>query len=281
MREFLELRVEEEFAPLVFTDSEGERLGDSIRKIVLDSSDPRCRVIEATQARLKSEGSGPLFLGYIFHRKYRPAELQAAALFQLSNKIFEPCGEEHGTIYDETVACPCCGAGSVQVGPLRLPPSRVPKGCDFATTIAGEHVISKRMAEILSRAGVTGAHFTPIRHGRPPGIDAKDWFQLRISGPRAKIVPPTQLGAGPFDRNQIGKCQLQGDTAGLNVLSEVSIQATTRGEADFLETDQYVGVRRGALRPERQILISPKVQRIIMSEGKKGCKIEIAHLTTV
>jgi hypothetical protein len=31
-------------------------------------------------------------------------------------------------------------------------------------------------------------------------------------------------------------------------------------------------------RPERQILVSPKVQQLIESEKLKGCEVEVVHL---
>lgn len=67
------------------------------------------------------------------------------------------------------------------------------------------------------------------------------------------------------------------DLLGLNLLSEVSVRSSTVGEEDLVGSRQFIGVRRGLLRPERIILISPKFQRLIDSEKLNGCEIEVAH----
>jgi hypothetical protein len=76
-----------------------------------------------------------------------------------------------------------------------------------------------------------------------------------------------------------GECRCPlGDLIGLNLLSEVSIRSTSRGDADIICSRQFVGTRRGLLRPERIIFVSPKIRRLIESEKLKGIEIEIAHL---
>jgi hypothetical protein len=89
----------------------------------------------------------------------------------------------------------------------------------------------------------------------------------------------TRVGINPFDDDSKGECRCPlGDLIGLNLLSEVSISATSRGDADIVASRQFIGVRRGLLRPRRVILISPRVRRLIESEKLKGVKIEVAHL---
>jgi hypothetical protein len=67
---------------------------------------------------------------------------------------------------------------------------------------------------------------------------------------------------------------------GLNLLSEVSVHSSTVGAEDIVGSRQFVGVRRGVLRPERIVLISPKVRRVIDTGKLKGCEIEVAHLVS-
>jgi hypothetical protein len=40
---------------------------------------------------------------------------------------------------------------------------------------------------------------------------------------------------------------------------------------------QFIGVRRGVLRSQRLILVSPKVGRLIKSEKIRGCRLEVAY----
>lgn len=189
--------------------------------------------------------------------------------------MFEPAGEERGTKYDESSACPNCGAGAKQVGSLVLDLKRIPKGKDIAKTIAGEVVVSRRVAELFARNGVTGVALGPVRLS----AESKDWFQLIVPASDAEIIAPTRLGIDPFSDDPTGECRCSvGDLIGLNLLSEVTIRATTRGDSDFVSSRQFIGVRRGLLRPERVILISPKVWRLIESERIKDVDVEVAHL---
>jgi len=105
------------------------------------------------------------------------------------------------------------------------------------------------------------------------------WCQLVIVSSSAEITAPTRLGIDPFDEDRGGeyRCTL-GDLLGLNLVSEVSVRSSSIGEGDFVGSREFIGVRRGLLRPERIVLISPKVQRLIDSEKLKGCEIEVAHL---
>jgi len=105
------------------------------------------------------------------------------------------------------------------------------------------------------------------------------WHQFVVTSADAEIVPPTRVGIDPFDEDIKGECRCpRGDLIGLNLLSEVSIRAASRGNADIVSSRQFIGTRRGLLRPRRVILISPKVWRLIESEKLKGVDIEVAHV---
>jgi hypothetical protein len=65
---------------------------------------------------------------------------------------------------------------------------------------------------------------------------------------------------------------------GLARLSEVWISRSSYTGSDIIASSQFVGTRRGLLRPERFLLISPKIQKIFEKQNVKGCKIEVAHL---
>lgn len=280
MREFAEFRIDERFAPMLFSEAEGKRSGDSVRKVELQTNDPRFRQIGRLQSELRQTKGMPFYYGWNLRREYTKAELSNADAFHLTfSSTFEPAGEECGTKYDETVACAHCGAGAKQIGPLFLDVKRIPKGKDFARTIAGEHIASRRVVEIFDKAGVSGVSFHPVRMKGASSLEPGEWSQLVIHSAEAEIVAPTRVGIDPFDDDSKDECRCpSGELIGLNLLSEVTVSAASRGEADFVTSRQFIGTRRGLLRPERVVLISPGVQRLINSEKLKGCRIEIAHL---
>ncbi|HZP46648.1 MAG TPA: hypothetical protein VFB15_13445 [Candidatus Binataceae bacterium] len=77
--------------------------------------------------------------------------------------VFEPAGEQCGTIYDETRACEICGASPPQISALRLDLRRVPRA-DITRTIANEAVVSERFVEAFHKADLSGADFDAVQH---------------------------------------------------------------------------------------------------------------------
>lgn len=280
MTETCEFRIVEEFAPKLFAPAEGKRLGDSVRQVEVSTNDPRFDSIGRLQRETREKTDRSFFYGWILRRRYSKAEKDAAALFKLKvTSTFEPAGEECGTNYDESTACPRCGAGARQTTLLCLPEKRIPKSKDISRTIAGEIVVSRRVVELFARHGITGAKLSPLRSSPSSSAESKEWFQLKVPNANAEIIAPTRVGIDPFDDDAKGeyRCPL-GDLIGLNVLSEVFIKSTSLGDVDIICTRQFVGARRGLLRPEQIILVSPKVRRLIESERLKGVEIEVAHL---
>lgn len=279
MRELAEFRVAEDFAGKLFSANEGTRLG-SVRKIELATNDPRFDRIGDLQSETRAVTGRSFFYGWALRRHYSKAELTTASCFHLRIRaVFEPAGEERGTKYDESSACPKCGSGAKQTGSLILDLKRIPKGKDFAKTIAGEIVVSRRVVDLFERYGVSGVALRPVRMCATSSAESKDWFQLGVQSEKAEIVAPTRVGIDPFDDDAVGECRCQlCDLLGLNLLSEVTISGKSRGDADFVSSLQFIGARRGLLRPERVILISPKVCKLIGSEKLKGVEVEIARL---
>ena len=279
MREFAEFQVDEQFASMLFGEHEGKRLGDFVRKVELQTSDPRYERVGELQRNLRLSKGKPFYYGWSLTYKYSPREISAALLLRLKiTAVFEPAGEECGTKYDESMACPRCGAGAKQTTPLFLDVTRIPKDKDFCRTIAGEIVISRRAMELLARHGITGAELSPVRSSRSSSAESNNWFQLAVPNATAEIIAPTRVGIDPFDDDEKceGRCAL-GDLIGLNLLSEVTIRATTLCDSDFACSRQFIGTRRGLLRPERVILISPKLASLIVSEKIRGSEIEVAQ----
>src|SRR5581483_562730 len=342
MREFCEFRVMEENASKLFAETEGKKLG-AVRKVELETSDPRFQSVGRLQREIKESLDRSFFHGWDIRRVYSKAELAAAKCFQLLIKTtFEPAGEECGTKYDDAKACPQCGAGAPQVSELRLDLRKVPKGKDIARTIAGEVIVSQRLAALMVDAKLTGIELRRVRHkdfhdddsidlrqlecgrdilqqsraaGAPYPSDGfwvwinreenhalweqaraeyltlkgreslkhkppPTWHQLVVSSAQAEIVSPTRVGINPFDDDPDGECRCPlGDLIGLNLLSEISLKSATRGTADAISTRQYIGVRRGLLPPEREIVISAKFWKLLESEKVKGYEVEVAYLS--
>ena len=280
MREIAQFAVREEFAAMLFADDEGERRGTSIRKVQIDTNDPRFEEMARLQRELRATAGKSFFFGWDITRHPGSHEFDEARLFLLKiTAVFEPAGEHYGTEYDETVACPLCGSGARQVGPLLLPVGRIPRSKDIAATIAGELVISRRLKELFESHKISGAALTPVLNGAKSRVESTEWYQLSVLRSTAEITLPTRAGIDPFDTDLKGECRCSlGDLIGLALLSEVSISAASRGDADFVCSHQFIGVRRGLLRPERLILVSPEVARLITTEKIKGCQLEIAYL---
>lgn len=289
MKTTVEFRIDERDAREVLPNDAGRILGSgTTRAVKVSTDDPLYALIGRTQVERRRQGHFGFFTSWILRRIYSPDELAAAELLEAyPMAVFEPAGEETGTGYDETPACPICGAGRVQTTPLtldlrRIQPGRdidtqtLPRRKDIARTIAHEVVVSSRLAAILRE--YEGAELGPV-------IDASrkqpspDWFQLGTSGPPVEMIAPTQFGMNPFDFDEAGeyRCPL-GHTAGLNVLSELTIARASWTGADLVATRQLIGRRVGYLVPSPCYLVSQRLYQRLVAEGIKGFTFEVAHL---
>ncbi|HLL02822.1 MAG TPA: hypothetical protein VK539_19725 [Myxococcaceae bacterium] len=276
MRETIELRISEERAAKFLEPGLGTMLGDSVRKVVLPMDDPRVRFIGDLDREFSKKGRA-FFTYWHIYRHYTGVELKAAELLQLVIRpTFEPPGEMCGTEYDEPAACPKCGAGAPQLTELHLDVRRVPKKKDLAVTIAGEIVVSARLVKALLERGITGAEYRPVRH--QTGAITDEWRQLVVTAPAVDIAPLTQVGSHPFDLDREGRyrCPLK-HVVGLNRLSELWVKRVRNHASDWLLTRQYIGARQGVLRPNRQLLISPRLYRLLLELKAKRFEVEVAH----
>lgn len=276
MKEILELRVNYEYAHLLFKKSEGRDIGSSVKVIKITKDDPRYELIPIVSNEVKKKYHQSFFYGWRIIRQYSKHELRTAELFQLKIKsIFEPCGEELGTFYDEAVACNICGANADQLNNLILKPGTIPIK-DISTTISGEVVVSKKFVQTIKENKLIGFNFKPIyTNGK-----LSDYSQLSASN---EIDLSNQIVAGinPFDlsthcENEIYKCP-NGDTIGLNLLSEaVVINNKAINNTDFMKSKQKIGVRRGLLRPESIYLCSSAFKDVVEKEKLSGMCFERA-----
>ena len=308
MRAIAEFRIDEELAHLIFADDEGERLG-SVRKVTLDTSDPRYERIGELQKKLRRCGKSS-FYSWSLKYRYSAVELRAAPFLHLKiTSSLLPTGEKCGTKYDDDAACPICGAGAPQITPLFVREQRIPKTRDFCQSWGGEMIVSRRIKELFALHRMTGARFEIVRPRKRSNDGSTDWFQFFPENSTAEIVPPTQTGDTLFDdggdpaaerdtswmdklpsrvrqglleqfermEEEIYHCPF-GDTVGLNLLSEVSIKASTKPNLDIVATRQFIGCRRGLFRQKRLILISPRLYRLLAAEKIKGIKVDVAHI---
>lgn len=279
MEEIYEFRLWEKHAKNIFGPNEGKRLGKLTRRVDLPMSDIRFQQIGKINAALKNQKD--LFFTYWdIWRRYKTEEIKQAELFLLSHIVtFEPAGEECGTKYDELASCPNCKAGAKQISPLFLEWKRIPKGKDIARTTAGEIIVSRKMVELMEQHSITGAEFRPVRQRPASSAESKDWFQFVPKSAEAQVIAPTKTGINPFDEDMAGEYRCpSGELIGLARLSELWISRSSYTGPDVVASRQFIGTRRGLLRPERFLLISPKVQRIIEQQKLKGCDLEVAHL---
>ena len=276
MRETIEFRISEELAKAFLESGLGTPIGYGVIKVVLPIEDPRVRFIGDLDREFSKSGRAFCSSWQIF-RRYTRSEMEAAELFQLFiRSTFEPEGERCGTKYNEAAACSRCGAGAPQLTDLYLDVGRIPKKKDLAITIAGEIVISAQLAEALRKHGITGAEYRPVRH--KTGALVEEWRQLAVTSKPVDIVPPTRVGDTPFDLDERGqhRCPLK-HVVGLNRLSELWVKRAGHDGSDWVRTRQRIGVRRGVLRPEEQLLISPRLHRLLGKLKARRFEVEVAH----
>lgn len=298
MQEFVEFRIPERNALAYLSPSTGQRLGDAVRRVVTPTDNRLFFEIGRLQQALRANNDS-FYLGWKYHRRYTQRDLDSAQLFHVwPKRVFEPAGEECGTVYDETGACDyvfarspeaeicghlipastdTCGVGARQVTPLFLNSRRIPRNRDFSRTIAGEIVASARAVQVFREHGLRGAEFEPVRISNQGGAHSEEYFQMKPAGPYVELDPATRAGSDPFDEHNYGRCP-HGHLVGLNLLTEVTVKASTNLGSDVMETRQMVGVRRGLLRPQSVLLLSPRARQAIEDAKLSGMAIEIARL---
>lgn len=292
MKYEVEFRISERAATSLLGPGVGRRLGSgTTRKVVAEPGDPVYEAIRGEELRRRASGEPGLFTAWIPHRRYQLHELEAAPLLRWEiATAFEPIGEDCGTVYDYGAACPLCGTGRVQRSPLRLDlrriqPSRdvdtrtIPASKDAARTIAEEVVVTRRFRDIVSRDLVTGVNLAPVEdRGRTSG----DWFQLVVVSQAISIVPPTEFGIDPFDADVEGRYRCpRGHVAGLNLLSEVTIDPATWDGSDVVASRELVGRRAGDLVPAPLLFVSNRLWTAMRSQRLRGSRFEPALFSSI
>ena len=100
-----------------------------------------------------------------------------------------------GTSYDDSHACPECGAGLIQTSPFRVRKTELPKSY-LATGIADDLLLHESVAGIIESAGLRGMTLRPVLD---PGGAPVPWFPVVVEA----TMPPMLLSSrGPMIRGR-------------------------------------------------------------------------------
>lgn len=273
MKEVCELRINNTFIDLLPKTIIGNDIGP-VTRIKIEKGTSEYQSIKDIAEKIKAKNSESFFYGWGINRKYSKSELANALLFTLNmSNVFEPTGEECGTLYDETATCEICGANRKQVSPLILKKGTIPKK-DIAKTIGGEVVVSEKFVNAVKQRNLKGLQLSPI--------NVEKYYQL-TADTEIELTPKTIVGINPFDlstssEGEIYKCP-KGHTIGLNLLSEPYVtDSPLIKEFDFFASSQKIGVKRGLLRPEPIYFCSPAFRQMVEEEKLSGFEFEIANI---
>lgn len=273
MKEVCEFRINNTFIELLPKTIIGINIGP-VTKIKIEKNGSEFHVVKKIVESLKENENESFFYGWGIKRSYSKKELTNAQLFQvIISNIFEPTGEECGSVYDESMACEICGANRRLVSPLILKKGTIPRK-DIAKTIGGEVIASEKLLDAIRLRNLKGLQLSPI--------NIQHYYHLN-SNCEIELSTNTIVGVDPFDlstRNnlEIYKCP-KGHTLGLNILSEAFVlNNRTFGEGDFWVSRQKIGVNRGFLRPESIYFCSPAFREMVIEEKLSGFDFEIAHI---
>ena len=101
-----------------------------------------------------------------------------------------------GTSYDDSEACPQCGAGVVQTSSLRVRKTELPKSL-LATNVADDLLLHESIAGVIASAGLRGMTLRPVLD---PAGAAIPWSQVVV----AATMPPMLLTTRGMIRGRSG-----------------------------------------------------------------------------
>lgn len=295
MKEVLDIRLDEDWAQKEFGDGLGKPLPPApglpalTRLVILDGDDPRVETLKERILWYGKSKNRDVYSHVSINRRYRPSELSQAELLRLIfTRLVEIFGQEWGTEYDESNACPKCGYGRVQVSPLILDLGMLPKKADFVRTVAwDEWVVSERLANLIGSEGVSGCELRPVEDVRRRRKPLK-WYQLVVTGRAGETVSPTGFGLDFFygESNPVSfhtdyfaesVCREHG-LSGHQILSEAYISRQAYDGSDLAVTSNRMGPKRDWVSPEPVLLISHRFYEMLQYHKIKGYKVERAHL---
>jgi hypothetical protein len=277
MREVLELRMPGRdalrYLPELMEESQDPR--EPVR-LHLNARDPLVERLRPIEAEYRAQGH-TLFTMCMVTRRYTQRELLAAERLKVEFwPFFMPSGEQCGTLYDDSRACPHCGAGAPQTSELRLDVGRIPKSRDLAVTPGAEFVVSARLAKAMRARRITGYELRPVlsRGGKP--TDA--WHQLIIPSATAEAAPPALFGNSYLaPEPDEARCP-QGHVLGLRLLSPLHLARESLRRTDWQCLRGLLGLRQGLFRPYPLFIISQRLYRLLKELKVRHLNEEVVHL---
>jgi len=288
MRLVFDLRLAEDWAekhlgPLVGKPlSQGPGFPAVTRQVIIDANDPLAEEIKdkivASEIRGESQFCfvNPDYL-------YAKEELDRATLLRFRPTVLvRTFGQRYGTEYDESNACPKCGAGRVQRSPLIIDPRHLKKKKkDFLVTVtADEWIVSARLADLVRDLPAGDRTLEPIHdlHGKP--ID--DWLQLKVHAVFGSAVPPTKFGLDYFHPEDVKGEYLceKHSLSGLNLISELYLKSDKEPPLwpALSITKNRVGRKSGWIVPAPFLLVSRKFADSLAENNIGGFGLDVAHV---
>ncbi|HET7696096.1 MAG TPA: hypothetical protein VFK57_10340 [Vicinamibacterales bacterium] len=160
-----------------------------------------------------------------------PKELAAAPLLLLraGGPGTERGHPRDGTSYDDSGACPHCGAGLVQTSPFRVRRTELPKSF-LAAGIADELLLHESIAGAIASAGLRGMSLRPVLD--PSGAPIP-WRQVVVQA----TLPPMLASARGMIRGRAGAerpCARCGRDGWFNTTEDPFIPAYPRSAVDTM-----------------------------------------------
>jgi rRNA maturation protein Nop10 len=238
--------------------------------VTLGENDPR---LQRLRAALSSEG-----IDWSERREYvyTTAELEAAPLLWFVVRTAErgSLGPKYGTEYDLSQACPLCGTGAVQISPLRLNPSEIPRKGAIFQTFDHEKLVSPELAQVITNAGVTGLTLRTAQSYRD-GTDLP-WVQLVSS---VELPPMSSESKGIIRDDICPHCGRNGYFNSAHEPTEIkysSTQVVLDELPDVVHTYEYFGYSKirvpfkTSYLAHPLLLVKPKVFKLFRQQKVRG-----------
>lgn len=209
---------------------------------------------------------------------YDEEELRAAPLLRLvvDRAPKGTGGPRSGTEYDLSRACTTCGSGAVQVSPLRLMRSELPKTGPIYETFTGEVLVSERLRDALSAIEPAGLEMREV-------VDAKAgagvaFFQL-LSPSLPPMDPATQ---GLLREGQCPDCRRDGHFDSMKEPMRIVYRRTDLPDALLDAHSTYERFGNSKLRTPLSesnfapplLLVSPRIYEVMTRERVPRLKFE-------
>jgi hypothetical protein len=182
-----------------------------------------------------------------------------------------------GQEYDRANACPTCGAGARPVPPLVADLARMGKKTIDCTAHDGRLIATRRFADVMGAAGITGFAEQPVRSRGNERPDPRfAWLDITAEWP--PLAPSSELER----EDQCPRCGRAGhfDLAGRP--TRLVYQRVPETACDFNVTWEYFGVWRTAMTAEkrqpvgggRHLIVSARARELFLVQKVKHVSFE-------